>query len=315
MKQRKYDTKEKIINRLKEILSNGGEVNPESLKKMGEGPLYTSMLALFTSSEKAYEAAGIDFKTAYKRQQKQKEGWTLQDLIDYWWKLYNDEFEEVFHKYLQKNHQAFFKGMRKVLEVEYDIIESQYRYFVEEVIGMSYDEIKKRKRNGEKEDEEDKEDTNIAIGKKKMRSKVNDIADSNSFPTESHLRDFISSNINNIPFFKNELFLFKDEEGKNGIEYRTEAGIIDILAIDRNKNFYVIELKAKRGSDIVCGQISRYIGWVKKNLADLHNTRVSGIIIANEVDEKLIYATYWNPDITVLEYKINLDINMIELQP
>jgi endonuclease len=204
------------------------------------------------------------------------------------------------------------------LEVEYDIKESQYRYFVEEVIGMSYDEIKKRKRNGEKEDEEDekdKEDTNIAIGKIKMRSKVNDIADSNSFPTESHLRDFISSNINNIPFFEIELFLFKDEEGKNGIEYRTEAGIIDILAIDRNKNFYVFELKAKRGSDIVCGQISRYIGWVKKNLADPHNTRVSGIIIANEVDEKLIYATYWNPDITVLEYKINLDINMIELQP
>jgi hypothetical protein len=65
-----------------------------------------------------------------------------------------------------------------------------------------------------------------------------------------------------------------------------EAGEIDILCKDRSGSHVVIELKKGRKSDIVVGQILRYMGWVTKNL----KTKTRGIIIVNKPDDKLEFA-------------------------
>uniref|UniRef100_UPI00261FAF57 AlwI family type II restriction endonuclease n=1 Tax=uncultured Paracoccus sp. TaxID=189685 RepID=UPI00261FAF57 len=71
-----------------------------------------------------------------------------------------------------------------------------------------------------------------------------------------------------------------------GRQYETTVGPIDILARDkRTKGYVVIELKKGRAADKVFGQLSRYMGWVKKNLAG--NAPVSGMIVGTTIDEKL----------------------------
>ncbi len=75
---------------------------------------------------------------------------------------------------------------------------------------------------------------------------------------------------------------------KNGRQYPTEIGRIDLLAIDSNGRYVVIELKKDKLEDKVMGQTLRYMGWVKGNLSKTMD--VKGIIVGQEITEKLRYA-------------------------
>jgi Endonuclease NucS len=71
-----------------------------------------------------------------------------------------------------------------------------------------------------------------------------------------------------------------------GRQYQTTVGPIDILAQDVSTDQYVvIELKKGRSADRVFGQVSRYMGWIRNNLAD--GQAVAGVIVAQSIDDKL----------------------------
>lgn len=120
---------------------------------------------------------------------------------------------------------------------------------------------------------------------------------------EKQLEDFLEVNLEVI---ERGLKLFKDENGNKGRQYPTDVGDIDLLAIKPNGDFLIIELKKGRSSDVVVGQISRYLGWIKENLANGKN--ISGIIVTHEFDQKLKYAVIANEKLKVLYYKIRLDL-------
>jgi restriction system protein len=59
------------------------------------------------------------------------------------------------------------------------------------------------------------------------------------------------------------------------------------LAISKDKKeLLVLELKKGRASDVVVGQIQRYMGYVKDALAEKGQT-VRGVIIAHEDDPRI----------------------------
>ena len=125
------------------------------------------------------------------------------------------------------------------------------------------------------------------------------------FAMERYLEDFIETNFDKINFDAN-LELYQDEEN-NGRQYPTSIGNIDLLAIDKEKKeFVVIELKKDRTTDDVMGQILRYMGWVKENLAKDYNVR--GIIIAKEKGERLQYALKLVPNVDLFIYNVSFDI-------
>jgi len=132
------------------------------------------------------------------------------------------------------------------------------------------------------------------------------------FPVESHLRDFIAQNIETIQVNGHNLKLFSDDNGRDGIEYPTDVGLIDILAIDENNDFIVFELKLSKGIDKALGQILRYMGWVKANLAG--EKAVKGVIVAKAIDQKLKYATSITPGISLFEYEMNFKIQQVSLK-
>lgn len=109
------------------------------------------------------------------------------------------------------------------------------------------------------------------------------------FALEKYLEDFIVDNWGKIDLGE-KLDIFEDENGNLGKQYYAEdIGYIDILARDKKGNFVVIELKKGRKNDEVIGQVLRYIGWVRANLAK-DKVDVRGLIIVGERDAKLEYA-------------------------
>lgn len=142
-------------------------------------------------------------------------------------------------------------------------------------------------------------------------AETGEIDNSFSFPIEGHLRDFIARNIESMEIDGQRLKLYHDENGREGIEYPTEVGPIDILAVNEQGDFVVFELKLSRGPDRACGQLLRYMGWVKAILAKDKN--VKGIIVAKEVDNKLRYAASMCPSISLLEYNLNFILKPISL--
>ena len=91
-------------------------------------------------------------------------------------------------------------------------------------------------------------------------------------------------------------------------QFRTEIGITDILAIDKNtKSHVIIELKRNQTSDDTVGQLMRYMGWVKRHKKD---NDVKGIIIAGKYDKKLDYALEYAPyDTDVFIYNVSFELN------
>ena len=106
------------------------------------------------------------------------------------------------------------------------------------------------------------------------------------------------------------LTIFND--GVNdGVEFPTGKRRIDLLTLDVNGNFVVIELKVSRGPDRTLGQIQYYIGWIKQNIAK-PGQAVRGIIIANEItDELKIACSLPNMPITLIEYSLSCSLKNV----
>jgi len=132
--------------------------------------------------------------------------------------------------------------------------------------------------------------------------------ESMEFAMEKYLEEFIEANFSKINL-RAKLELYQDEEN-SGRQYPTPIGNIDLLAVDKEKKeFVVIELKKGRSSDVVIGQILRYMGYVKENLAKDCNVR--GIIIVKEKDERLEYALKLMPNVNLFIYKVSFDVEKI----
>lgn len=132
------------------------------------------------------------------------------------------------------------------------------------------------------------------------------------FALESHLRDFIARNLATIPIAWKKMTLFVDQLKRKGIEYPTNVGPIDILAVDEKGDFVVFELKLSRGADRAMGQLLRYMGWVKSMLAG--KREVHGVVVAKDIDEKLKYASLLVPNVSLLEYEVDFRLHPADLQ-
>lgn len=116
-------------------------------------------------------------------------------------------------------------------------------------------------------------------------------------------RDLEAALIRRLDQLEPGLTIF-DDGGVRGHQLDTGiVGRLDLLAKDENGNFVVIELKVGRADDKVVGQILRYMGWVKRNLAD--SAPVRGIIVASDFNDRIRYAVDAIPGVGLKRYEIN----------
>jgi len=133
---------------------------------------------------------------------------------------------------------------------------------------------------------------------------------------ESQIEEHILANFSTLfPGWK--VYDNQDKAGKSGkptgAYLHTEAGQIDILCLDAEENFIVVELKRNKAPDKVVAQVDRYIAWVEKNLAEADQD-VSGLIIANSLDKRLAYTLSRRPKIDFWRYDWSMDFdkNIVE---
>lgn len=133
------------------------------------------------------------------------------------------------------------------------------------------------------------------------------IEDPSVFALEKHLEDFLVQNWKSTELGKT--YDIYEEEGEMvGQQYPSDTGPIDILAISKNKKeLLVVELKKGRVSDMVVGQIQRYMGYVKDELAEPNQT-VRGVIIAFEDDVRIHRALSVAQNIEFYTYKIQFKL-------
>lgn len=134
-----------------------------------------------------------------------------------------------------------------------------------------------------------------------------DIEDPSVFALEKHLEDFLVKNWKKTELGR-KYDIFEDNGEMVGQQYPTDTGPIDILAISKDKKtILVIELKRGQATDVVVGQIQRYMGFVKEELADKGQS-VKGIIIGLEADTRLKRALAVCPDISFYQYQISFKL-------
>lgn len=133
------------------------------------------------------------------------------------------------------------------------------------------------------------------------------VEDPVAFAMEKHLEAFLVANWEQTELAKT--FSIYEEDGEPvGQQYATDAGPIDILAVSKDKKrLLVVELKRGRASDVVVGQILRYMGYVKEQIAEAEQT-VEGVIIALEDDQKLRWALLAVPSISFFRYQVSFKL-------
>ena len=128
-----------------------------------------------------------------------------------------------------------------------------------------------------------------------------------NFAMEKHLEEFLVENWNSLDIGKEFDRHEAQIEGKRK-KYRTDTGEIDIFALSKDKKTYlVVELKKGRASDKVVGQIQRYMGYIRSEIAN-ENQEVKGLIIGLSDDLGLKRAISINPDIQFTKYQISFDL-------
>ena len=130
---------------------------------------------------------------------------------------------------------------------------------------------------------------------------------SRKFAFERDLQNYL---VQNLGLLEPGLKLYEDEDGQfNGVEFPAGQRYIDILGVGTDGAYVVVESKVSRAYDRVVGQILRYMGWVKENLAG--EATVRGIIVASEISEDLILAASLVENIRLVEYEISFSLKSV----
>lgn len=127
------------------------------------------------------------------------------------------------------------------------------------------------------------------------------------FALEKHLEEFLVKNWKQTELGK-QYDIFEDNGELIGQQYQSDTGPIDILAQSKDKKtLLVVELKRGRASDNVVGQIQRYMGYIKEEIAEV-NQNVKGVIIALEDDLKIRRALSVTSNIEFYRYEVSFKL-------
>ncbi|WP_377322719.1 endonuclease NucS domain-containing protein [Pimelobacter simplex] len=139
-----------------------------------------------------------------------------------------------------------------------------------------------------------------------------EIEDVHAFALEKHLEEFLVANWENTELGRTHR-IYEVDGQRVGQQFPTATGPIDILAVSNDgSELLVVELKRGRASDAVVGQIQRYMGYVKSELA-APGQRVRGAIIALEDDPRVRYALAVAPDIAFFRYAVSFQLSKVAI--
>ena len=123
----------------------------------------------------------------------------------------------------------------------------------------------------------------------------------NNFAYEKDLQTALCSHISEL-FPRYRIF------GGLGIEVEHSIGgrrIDVLLEHEENESLMVVELKSGEADFKVFGQISMYIGLLKRQFPERN---ISGVIVAGSIDESLVQACEITDKISLKTYRMSIEL-------
>lgn len=140
------------------------------------------------------------------------------------------------------------------------------------------------------------------ISQREVEDSESDVIDTieASLSLEKDLHQYLAQRVSDI---EPDLKLVED-----GIEFKIDAGRIDLLAKDKSGNFVVIELKAGKAKDAAVGQLLGYIGCINLE-KNIQGTR--GILVASDFDQRVIFAAKGLSHLKLVKYQVAFELHEI----
>ncbi|KMQ50934.1 RecB family-like nuclease [Chitinispirillum alkaliphilum] len=126
---------------------------------------------------------------------------------------------------------------------------------------------------------------------------------SSSYIDKEHLRLYLAKNLDLV---EEGLELYVDLFGNDGVQYNTEFGPIDLLAVDKSGAFVIIEIKHDAYPDASSGQILKFKNWVKRHLA--MGKPVRSYLIGPQIPENVRYSLADCQDVFLKEYELSIKL-------
>ncbi|MFW6245661.1 MAG: endonuclease NucS domain-containing protein, partial [Fibrobacterota bacterium] len=123
----------------------------------------------------------------------------------------------------------------------------------------------------------------------------------NGYLDTLHLRSYLAKNLDLI---EEGLELYVDVFGNDGVQYQTEFGPIDLLAVDREGALIIVEIKQDSYPDASSGLILKYRNWVKRHLA--FGKPVRSYLVGSDIPEHVRYSLADCGDIFLKEYDLSI---------
>lgn len=175
------------------------------------------------------------------------------------------------------------------------IVEEGDRLVVKRVDGIELEEKPATRKSGRKKSAAVSE---TSLPTKKVGDEPSYV--SGSFP---QVREVL---YNNLALVGKNLRIYTDPSGRQGFEYPTEVGIIDILATDPHNRLTVMEF-AEEVTPEVLSRLLGCMGWVRRNLTP--GKDVKGMIFTNHIEENMLLSISQVPGIEVYQLKMSLEVN------
>ena len=236
--------------------------------------------------------------------------WALNNLG---WSLYKQkkfaEAEKIFLKCLEENRDLPNSANNLThTYLKSGEIEKARKFIESKKFKIAKDLVDKVKRYSPKNfylDENNSEEEGIAENKKIA---VNDEIKREQFTSEKILEDEIVARLESgKEIFGLNLKIYRRKGDNYGRQYPFNDGKnnrrIDILCVDEQGNFYIIELKKDSGYGDAYQQIKNYVDYFEKNRAK--GKKVFGILCLNSPTEKLLQDVRKDKRIRLFEYKIS----------
>lgn len=122
---------------------------------------------------------------------------------------------------------------------------------------------------------------------------------------EQLLKEVLYANLN---LLGKNLRVYQDASGRTGFGYPTEAGLVDILAVDGQGRLVCVDIFEKLTLERLAQVLAR-VGWVQKQLQA--NNAVRCMLVAGEIDEQVQLSLAALPQVEV--YQISFSIRLDRL--
>jgi endonuclease len=107
------------------------------------------------------------------------------------------------------------------------------------------------------------------------------------------------------------LELYVDVFGNIGVDYPTEFGPIDLLAVDKHGAFVIVAINHDNFPDALSGQILRFKNWVKRHLA--FGKPVRSYVVGPRIPEHMRYSLAECGDVFLREYALSIHLKEVPM--